>query len=521
MKKTLMLVATIALAVFIFTACGGGGNGGTSSSSSTPAVSNSSGATLETTVAPSSAVHTESGSSTPPASINSNSTASGTTVPPSSLRTTKPFVNSDDDPADGIYVSPGGNDAVATGSIDAPYKSIIAALAAAEPGDTIILRGGRYYEGENVRVRRPNITIKSASGEWAIIDLTICNPGHEEDSGVYFDVDSSGGKLQSVEVIGGYYAVCLETKWRWMGDDDWAAASDIIIEGCVLHDSRYDVVKIKPNCDNVIIRNNEIFNSGRAEIDEPYWLDGEANAEGIDNVNGDNMLVQDNYIHDIGGNGIYAKGGATDVLIENNHIERIFGAGIMVGFDTSPEWFDITVNPRYYENIGCVVRNNLIIDTGWEGIGFYGSKDAQVYNNTLVNVDNGGLYHSAIYFGLTYQDWEPYAGRPASINPNIHHNIVCQPASFSRQMIEIRYSNDLGGMSALDGNPVMGNNCYYIIGNSALFTDHRPGSTLENMGLSDWQAHIGGDDGSIEVDPALDADYIPTNPQCAGMGMVK
>ena len=193
----------------------------------------------------------------------------------------------------------------------------------------------------------------------------------------------------------------------------------------------------------------------------------------------------------------------------------------MVGFDTSPEWFDTKVNPEYYENIRGVVRNNLILDTGWEGIGFYGSKDAQVYNNTLVNVNKGGLYHSAIYFGLTYQDWESYAKRPANVNPNIHHNIVCQPVSFERQMIEIRYSNDLGGLSALSGNPVMNNNCYYISGKSAGFSDYRPGSGLENAGLSVWQRHISGDSGSIEVDPALDGDYISTNPLCAGMGITK
>jgi len=432
-----------------------------------------------------------------------------------------PRATSGDNPVNGIYVSTEGSDAVATGAIDAPFYSINTALAAAQPGDTIILRGGTYREGANVRVRFPNITIRSAHGEWAVIDLTACHPGAEEDSGVYFDVDASGGKLQCVEVMGGFYAVCMETKWNRGGDDDWVAASNIIIEDCILHDSKYDVVKVKPNCDNITIRYNEIYNSGRAEVDNPYWLYGEANAEGIDNVNGNNMVVQNNYIHDIGGNGIYAKGGATDALIENNVIERIYGAGIMVGFDTSPEYFDTNVNPEYYENIQGIVRNNLILNTGWEGIGLYGSKDAQIYNNTLVHVNTGpGQYHSAIYFGLTYQDWEGYANRPANIQPNIHHNIVVQPSDTVCPMIEIRFDDNdqLGPLSALAGNPLMSNNCYYIAGKSASFIDYRPGSTLENAGLSAWQSHISGDSGSIEADPAFDADYMPTNPNCAGMG---
>jgi len=427
-----------------------------------------------------------------------------------------PRVNSGDDPVNGIYVSPSGNDFTATGLIDAPYKSINAALAITKPGDTIILRDGIYCEGINVRVRLPDITIKSAKGEWAIIDLTTYNSGHNEDSGVYFDVDSSGGKLQGVEVKGGWYAVALETRWDWDDPTNRAGASNIVIEDCILHDSRYDVIKIKPNCDNVIIRYNEIYNSGQAFAGKTP--NGEDNAEGIDNVNGDNMVVQNNYIHDICSNAIYAKGGATDMLIENNRIERAYGGGILVGFDTSPEFFDLTVNPHYYENIGGIVRNNLIINTGWEGIGLYGSKDAQIYSNTLVNVTNGGQYHSAIYFGITFQDWESYAGRPANVNPNIHHNIVIQSSSIVRPMIEIRYAYELGGLSALTGNPTMSYNCYYITDKNAVFIDNRPDSTLENAGLIAWQTHINGDNGSLEVNPALDTDYMPTNSQCIGMG---
>ena len=427
------------------------------------------------------------------------------------------YAGSDNDLANGIYVSPTGNDSTATGSIDSPYKSINAALDAAEPGGTMILRGGTYREGANVRVRIPNITITSAAGEWAVIDLTTYDPGNDEDSGVYFDVDSSGGKLQNVEVMGGFYAVCMETKWDWGDPSDRAGASNIVIEGCVLHDSQYDVVKVKPNCNNVMILNNEIYNSGQAFAGRPQ--NGEDNAEGIDNVNGDNMVVRNNYIHDICSNAIYAKGGATDVLIENNHIERAYGAGIMVGFDTSPEFFDIGVNSQYYENIRGIVRNNLIVDTGWEGIGLYASSDAQIYNNTLVNVCNSGQYHSAIYFGLSYQDWESYAGRPSNVNPDIHHNIVSQPSGFTLPMIEIRYADELGGLSALNGNPMMNNNCYYIVGKSAVFEDRRPRNILEGAGLSSWQVHINGDAGSIEADPALDTDYMPSNPQCAGMGI--
>ena len=433
-----------------------------------------------------------------------------------------PRTSSYPDPANGIYVSPSGNDATADGSASAPYKSINTALANAEAGATIILFGGVYYENQNVRIRIPNVTIKSKENEWAIIDLLEQDAQHREDSGVYFDVDSSGGKLQTVEVRGGFYAVAMETKWDWGDPNDRSGASDIIIEDCILHDSQYDVIKVKPNCNNIIIRYNHIFNSGQNGRNDPRRPYGEINAEGVDNVNGANMVVQNNYIHDIAGTGIYAKGGATSALIENNRVEKVCGGGIMVGFDTSPEFFNTKTNPLYYENINGIVRNNLIIDIGWEGIGLYGSKDAEVYNNTLVNVCNGpGNIHSAIYFGLTYQDWETYANRPANINPHIHHNIVYQLSGNTRPLIEIRYANELGGMSALDGFPKMNDNCYFIVDQSGIFADYRPGNMLEPSGLAQWQTHTKSDTNSLEINPKLDSDYRATETRCAGMGIVK
>jgi len=73
-------------------------------------------------------------------------------------------------------------------------------------------------------------------------------------------------------------------------------------------------------------------------------------------------------------------------------------------------------------------------------------------------------------------------------------------------------------ISGLDGKPTMNNNCYYVAGKSVTFTDNRP-PKVENMSLAAWQSHIGSDNNSIEVNPALDADYMPTNAECAGMGI--
>ena len=157
-----------------------------------------------------------------------------------------------------------------------------------QPYHPAILRTGTYREGNEVLIRKSNITIKSRKGEWAIIELPYQTSG--ENSAVRFYSEVSNCKLQNVEIIGGFYAVCVDIKWGWHGDDDYVAANNIIIEDCKLHDSRYDVVKIKSNCKNITIRYNEIYKAGRS-IAGIQSTNGEGNAEGIDNVNGDNMKV--------------------------------------------------------------------------------------------------------------------------------------------------------------------------------------------------------------------------------------
>lgn len=410
-----------------------------------------------------------------------------------------------------LYVSTNGNDDSGDGSIGAPFRTVSAALGSVSAGDSIVLRGGTYNEPNELRIRVQNVTLRSYPGEWAVIDRR----SDTEDAGVYFYVGSDGGKLQCVEVVGGFYVFSTETMWDW-GEPDRSGASNILIENTKLHGSLRDVVKIKPNSDNITIRNNEIYDSGHG--DTP----GDCNAEGIDNVNGDNTKVQNNHIHDICSTGVYLKGGATNGLIEGNIIENVGAAGILVGFDTSPEYFDLGVNPGYYENIGGIVRNNLIRNTEWAGIGFYAAKNAQAYNNTIINAAQ--TYHGPIYFGVTFQDWEPEAGRPANVNITVKDNVISQGSGIDSPMVGIRYTEDLGGLSGLSGNPIMSGNCYYQAGGSARFEDGRSqvdmgGWTQDwSGGLSEWMTHISGDSGSVEVDPQLDSNNRPQNAACTGKG---
>ncbi len=389
-------------------------------------------------------------------------------------------------------VAPGGNDG-AGGTLQAPFASLAHALSVAGPGDTITLRGGTYAGG--VTVRQPDITIRSYPGETAVISAPIDDS--DLDNVIRFYINAAGGRLQGLDIVGGYYyGIKTESNWDW-GEATIEAAGRITIEDCRIHDTGRDCVKITPGCDDVVIRRCEIFNSGRRD---------DSNAEGIDNVNADRMLVQECYIHDIATTGVYAKGGSIGSVIERCLIMRIGELGVAVGFDTSPEWFDTGVNSGYYENIDGVVRNCIIVDTAYAGIGIYAAKNAQVYNNTLVNVAQSG--HAALYFGVPFHDWEPGVPCPASVNVTLRNNIVAQlnPETSAAPMVGIRHTDEHLGMNGLSGMPIMSNNRYYVQGASAFFEDRRPGSSFAGD-LGGWQGHIGGDSDSSLGDPGLNASY--------------
>src|SRR5690606_41503432 len=125
---------------------------------------------------------------------------------------------------------------------------------------------------------------------------------------------------------------------------------------------------------NGTIRRTEIDRTGAP--DPAGTPQDNMNADGIDNGNGSGMVVEDSYSHGTATTGLYFKGGAADVLIQRNRIENTGDAGILVGFDTSPEFFDLQLNPGYYEAIRGRVINNVVRNTGYAGIGMYASRDS-------------------------------------------------------------------------------------------------------------------------------------------------
>ena len=190
-------------------------------------------------------------------------------------------------PAATIYVATNGNDVTGSGEFAAPFRTLNHALQQAVSGDVVEARSGLYQENGEVRFRGPGITLRSAPGEWAVIEA----PLDDEDgysSCVLIDPDADGTTLSRLEIAGGYYyGIMLQTKWDWGDPDDRAGACGVVVEDCVIRDTGRDAIKITPNCDDVLIQRCEIFNTGVGPANAAAQ-----NAEGIDCVNGDRVTRQ-------------------------------------------------------------------------------------------------------------------------------------------------------------------------------------------------------------------------------------
>ncbi|MFO0867410.1 MAG: Calx-beta domain-containing protein [Pirellulales bacterium] len=389
-----------------------------------------------------------------------------------------------------IIVSPDGHDLAGLGTVDAPFATIRRALDAAQPGDTISLRNGVYEGGLNIDI--DNLTLRSYPGEWGVIQLPTDDP--QQGTVVRYLSDVQGGRLENVEIVGGYwYGVKLDDWWDNPGPDAVRrGASHITISGCKIHDTGWDAVKIVPGADDITIVNNEIYRSGRR------WT---VSADGIDNNNGDRMIARSNYLHDIPGIGILTTGGTHDSLIEQNLIVDTQGAGITVGFYSELEWMDQDSNPELFTSFHTVARNNVIVDAGQAGIGIYSSYQPVVVHNTIVSAASEA--QAPIQLGgvdIWVSDELPLQ-HVVSIDPVIANNLITLDPDDLTRLLDIRYQS-YAGLLTIDGN------LYHaptLMG--ARFIDRNvTGEGTPEQSWSQWQA-AGHDSASLLQDPLLDAQF--------------
>lgn len=326
-----------------------------------------------------------------------------------------------------FYVSPSGSDAAA-GTLQAPMRGINAALAKAVPGDTVIVREGRYYE--KVSFPKPGrlekmITLKAYTGERPVIDgtgmsvsgkealVTIHNASYVQVEG--FDICNLKSSAPGVSVNGivadaGSSNIVIRRN-RIYNIEHNVAPSDgrsghaieifgntnvpmknVLVEENEIHDCNTgysENLTINGYVDGFVIRKNTIYNAENIGIDAA----GGYAANTVPEYNyARNGLISENTLYNIdmttgpvgpihghGAIAIYVDG-ARKITVERNRIyDCDRGIGIVSENDA-------------YPTSDCIVRNNIVTNSyrtgiylgGYLGFTSGGTRNCYVVNNTLV-----------------------------------------------------------------------------------------------------------------------------------------
>ena len=253
------------------------------------------------------------------------------------------------------YVSSDGK-AGSPATLEQPTE-LFSALERAQANDTVVMRGGSYRSPEITKrmifLHKEGLTLRAHEGERPVISI----PVERNSCIVWFYAPNC--TIEGLELVGGG-GHCVKMEHP-----------NGVVRNCKLHGCGEDAVKIVRTAPGVLIEDCEIYDTGKRS----------ENAEGIDNVSADDVVVRRCHVHHIRSNGIYMKGGAKDCVIEGNLVTDTNANGIMLGQSTGKKWMT-----SEYECRDSVARNNIIVRTKGSGFAFEAALNCKFYNNTLYDV---------------------------------------------------------------------------------------------------------------------------------------
>ncbi len=239
-------------------------------------------------------------------------------------------------------VAPSGNDS-APGAEAQPWATFQHAADTAQPGDTVCFWGGTYPT-EEIHLTRSGtadalITFIAYPGETPILDggnstteLLILHRGtsYLRISGFtlrnfrIWGIELSGENrhihLDHLDIGGGEASVRF-TYGETEGLPEEGPVEHIVLEDSTIHGSQYSAVDCTPGpCNDMVFRRLEIYNTG---------LEGEAfyGSDGLELARGHDILVEDCYVHDNGGDGIDLnsrdrEGNVPGIIVRRNRVVR-------------------------------------------------------------------------------------------------------------------------------------------------------------------------------------------------------
>jgi hypothetical protein len=240
------------------------------------------------------------------------------------------------------YVAPSGSDS-APGTETQPWATFQHAADTAQPGDAVCFLGGTYPTEETHLAHSGTadapITFIAYPGETPILggvnsttELLILDRGtsYLRISGFtlhnfrIWGMELSGENrhihLDHLDISGGEASVHF-TYGETEGPPEEGPVEYIVLEDSTIHGSQYSAVDCTPGpCNQMVFRRLEIYNTG---------LEGEAfyGSDGLELARGHDILVEDCYVHDNGGDGIDLnsrdrEGNVPGIIVRRNRVVR-------------------------------------------------------------------------------------------------------------------------------------------------------------------------------------------------------
>ena len=215
------------------------------------------------------------------------------------------------------YVSTTGDDA-AEGTLDAPWKTLSKASAAARAGETVFIRESVYNERllpENAGTSNAPIIFTSYPGETAVIDGTGINLDHwwalvqiwEKDYVEIRDITVRNSNGMGIAAKG---------------------ASGIVIDGCTTLDTFVSGILCN-TCSGIEITNNLVIRG--AKVDNSSEDPSTTSQECISVQETSGAIIARNTVRGGKNEGIDLKGGCSDSKVFDNHIYDQSHCGIYIG----------------------------------------------------------------------------------------------------------------------------------------------------------------------------------------------
>lgn len=251
------------------------------------------------------------------------------------------------------------------GSSDHPYATIQAAVTAAKPGTAIYVHAGTYVENVKIPWNASGTTdapiwLLSADGPQA---ATIVAASNDKPTIQALGVDNY--VIKNFAIVGGYDGI----QFNQSGADFTNYVNNVVIQGNVISGSVEDGVKVG-QANNVYVLDNVVHDIGTEE--------------GVDFVGVQNGVVARNEIYNLQNTtaAIFAKGGSTDIVISDNYIHDVTGDGISAGGWTGEAY---VLPGADYEAKNVDVTGNKVVNVGKAPVSVHGAVDVSIVDNYLVS----------------------------------------------------------------------------------------------------------------------------------------